>query len=163
MDVVSFLVDSFIKHKPIFFCRVLQTKKSSKNLMEKNVTNRFAKINCMKMKSLIFFLAQTHPLYLLTKQGLLRGDRHEGIDRSYMNLFVVLLQRGVKVHIWNFCGICEETCCYAKLWHVYFKKNFRINFTYSLGIKTMYFIWIIDPPHFWLGWYLLQNTRYIFS
>ena len=67
-------------------------------MREKSVTNRFEKIKLHENKSLISFSDQTHPLYLLTKQGLLRGDRHEGIDRSYMNLFVVLLQRGVKVH-----------------------------------------------------------------
>ena len=106
-------------------------------------------------------MAQTHPLYLLTKQGLLRGDRHEGIDRSYMNLFVVLLQRGVKVHIWNFCGICEGTCCYAKLWvwHVYFKNIFRINTCF----RTMYFIWFSNP-HLWSGrWYLLQIYTYFLT
>ena len=76
---------------------MLQTKKSSKKSEGKNTTNRFEN-QLHENKSLISFSAQTHPLYLLTKQGLLRGDRHEGIDRSYMNLFVVLLQRGVKVH-----------------------------------------------------------------
>ena len=76
---------------------MLQTKKSSKISEGKNTTNRFEN-QLHENNSLISFSDQTHPLYLLTKQGLLRGDRHEGIDRSYMNLFVVLLQRGVKVH-----------------------------------------------------------------